>query len=483
MGVLRPTSVLLTWAATSLTTSFGGYNVYRRPRRTPAAAWSQISAVTVPTGYTAATVEAQHVSVVDYETGPAITGGQWQDGFEYLVTVVNATTGQESILTGTPAGIVATADTGDAQWFTSNQAPWLNFSLPLVMSFDNADDKNIVFQDHAAGRNLAITRTRYELPARTATFGWKHAGKIGQDPLRYYRTAQALGQTMCLRLDTGDRYIGTLGEISKATYQAPGYIDAQATLIETNNETTGYVLGDYNRAAGLVFDGSSQAVTVADASTLNPGSNPFTLLIAGAFANAGSSRYALSKGNIAAAANGYAIRTNGSANQLELFVRGGSGNGACTSTSATWFDGDVHCAIATHSGTAQALYQDDTPTAVATSAVTSGSITNAVALAVGGDAAAASSYMALAPVRVVGYWPRVLTAAEILAASRTSLGYPGYRYPYGASLLLDWRDTRCWTGTQSSYVDLSGNNNTGTGVASPVTRGIPWNLKLLEQPG
>jgi len=477
-NLLTPPGVQLAWTATSLTTSFGGYNIYRRPARTPYFPWQLVGQITVPTGYTATTVEAQHITWRDYEAGWMLSTGQWRDGWQWAVTGLNATTGVES-----PVGTVVTASPlpADTFWLTSNAAPWLNMPIQNATAFGGSDSDNYVYANQVAGRDLAVTRTRFETPYRSADLEFIDTSRTGQDTMRHYRAAQAMGQAMALHTLKGERIIGTLRPLG-LSYDVQSTINAKGGMVETVRESTGYVIADYNRPAGLVLDGSSQYVTVADNSLLNPSSSGFTVICAAAFAGAGSTKYAVGKGN-AGTGRGYWIRTTGSANQLSFFVDGASTTAATTETSSTWFDGNVHVAVATTSGTAQALYRDGNTTAVATGSTTHGAVTNSIAFAAGGNNAGASGLMAAAPIQSWAVYLRVLTAAEIQAASYYLLGYPGYRMPYGPSLFHDLRDQRCWDGIRTSVLDFSGNGLTGTVTGSPPTRGIPWRLELIDRFG
>lgn len=477
-SVLVPPRVLLTWTASSLTTSFGGYRVYRRPLRTPAATWNKIGEITVPAGYTAATVEAQHNSFVDYDMGWSVSGHQWADGWQYAVTNVNATTGLESTMATTTTS-AQPADAGSA-WLTCNAAPWLNVPLDGLNTLTTDDSDQTIYAQQPAARNAALMRTRFELPYRSAGLAFYQTSRVGQDPLRMYRAAYASGNTFALHLQ-GDRLVGGLMPLKSVNRSLVGDFAPTAGMVETATEATGFTAADFNRAAGIVLNGSSQYLTVADNDLLDPSSSAFTVVVAAAFSST-ASKYALSKGN-AGVGNGYWIRTTATANQLQFFFQGATTSGNASETSATWFDGNVHVAVATSSGTAQALYRDGNTTAVGTSSTTHGSISNSTALCVGANNAGAAGFMAAAPVRAFAVYMRVLTATEIQAASYYLLGYPGYRMPYGASVFHDLRDTRCWNGIRATTTDLSGNSLSGTVAGSPSTRGIPWRLELLDRFG
>lgn len=471
MTILRPPRVKLTWTASSLTTSFGGYNIYRRPIRTPVPAWSKIGAITVPTGYTAANVEAYHNTFYDYEAGWALSGGQWVNGWEYAFTNVNATTGVEAPISVGATGVTVAYDTNP--WMVSNASPWLNFPLQYANALGTSDANNMIVSSMMANRDLAVTRTRYELPFRTFTLGWFDTSRVGEDNVRAFRAAQALGTSMCMH-SKWDRCIGALGPITKADRDLQGDVSYQATMIETYRDGS-YAVADSNVSPGIILDGSSQFASIASATSLNP--TAFTIIVAGAFP-AASSKYHLSKGNVGSGTS-YGLYNSSSSN-MTFYVNGASGSGSITNAHAAVTDGKTHVVAATSSGTAQIVYFDGTAQAT-TGAVTTGAISNSTALVVGANNAGASGFSAISPLQSWAVYGRVLTSTEITAATNYLLGYAGARMPYGAAVFHDLRDSRTWTGYQTSYADLSGNGLTATATASPPTRGIPWNLKMLER--
>lgn len=477
MSVLRAPRVELSWPASALGAAFGGYRIYRRPARAFSVAWELAASITVPAGYSAATVEAQHVAWHDYEAGWAIAGGQWADGFDYTVTVVSATTGIESLI-GSALDTMNAAVADANPWVTCNVAPYLNFPVAVAEEIA-ADTGDTLDAYHAAGRDLAITRAQIELPERTFSIKGRFFDRVGEDALRPWRAAAQAGLQLALMLPRGDRIWGAARAPAGLAHEPTGVLSASGGFVETSRAP---VVSDYNLPAGLALNGSTQAITVPHNAIIDA-TGAFSVVVVAAFGNAGASRYALSKGSIAAAANGYALRTNGVANQIEGFVRGASGNGATAATAAAMFDGNRHAAIFTSSGTAQALYLDDAIAPAATSTITHGSLTNAIALAVGADNAGASSFMAMSPAVLVAYYQRALTPVEAVAAARAGLGYPGVRLPANPSLLVDLRDDRTWKGYGSALTDLSAIPPilAATAVGSPATRGLPWALSNLDR--
>lgn len=461
----RP-NVLLAWSATSLTTSFGSYRIWRRASRAAARAWTLIGENDIPDGYTAATVEAQHTSFVDRTAGWNTTGGPYEDGWDYAVTVTNSTTGLESaVASAMTTGVEITPASGT--WLVCNDAPWLDTPLGGVRQIDSSmlDDLEVY---RPAGRRFAVVTRRAEDPPRQWSISWRRGGDRGDDVGDAVRSAATSGRQMTVLTPRGDRIDGVIG--TPKTSQDPNpAADVDATLVEVLPETAGF-----NRPAGVMLDGSADYLTVADAADLDPGTSAFTVVVAGAFADAG---YALTKGNIGTAA-GYSIHRS-AANTIRFFCHGASTSGGPSYASATWVDGKVHVAGGDSSGTAQNLYMDGT--SVATASVTHGSISNAIALIAGANNGGASGFMAVAPFQSFALWLRVLTAAEHAAAAKYLLGVPGHRMPGGAVLFVDLRDNRCWDGISTSFTDLSGYGHTATAVSAPPTRGVPWPLRDLDR--
>ena len=465
-----PPRVTLSWNATALTTNFGGYKIYRRPNRTPVASWALVGFIQVNPGQTAATVEANHLRFIDYEAGVTIAGGQWSDGWDYMITVVHASTGQETFA-GTPVTRVQLTPDADA-WITSNMAPWLNTNVFATVLQGQDLDQLKVYK--AVGRNLAVTRARAELPGRQYSVSWELNPGLGEDAGRAMRAAAASGRQVCLTVPQGDRVLGSLGapQIVQDHY---AMIEATSVFVETSRDS---VVADYNLPAGLLFNGSTQALTVPDATALNPSAG-FTFLYVGTLVGPGAVRFAAAKGNLAGGGNGYGIGTDGTANELRFYVKGASATAAAASASAGYFDGNIHCVIGWSTGTSQALLVDGVQ--VATSTVTHGAVTNAIALSMGADNAGTTSFMNCQG-SVVGLWNRVLTTAELAAATGDGLLYPNTRMPGGAALFLDLRDKRCWNGINLAAInDLAGSGTAVSTIASPIARGLPWPIADLEK--
>lgn len=469
-GIIPP-KFLLSWTSIGLGSSFKQYTVKARPTRLPVQPWTTIAVIDVGTGQTAATVEANHNGLQVLDCGWSATGNQWQDGWDFAVTVTHATTGLESAV-GTSTGNKLTADT--VSWFVSTASPWLNTQVRATSIQEQ--DKDAVTQYAPLGRDLAVTRAREELPSKTSTVPFNllqsPSMAVGEDPMRIMRAVAASGRQTALLLPQGDRYLG-VPSATQITQQVGELPAGQFTFIETDRVPN---LTDYNLPCGTVLNGTSQFWTTADDVTLDPASGAFTIVVAAVFGGSGTTKYALSKGN-GGTADGYYLRSTGSANQMQFFVDGATTSGGPIDSSSVWFDGQIHVAVCTSDGTTQKLYRDGA--LVATSLVTHGAIANAIGLVLGANNAGGSAFMAMTG-QSWGYWPRVMTATEALAASYYLLGGSSYRMPSGASVFYDTRDDRCWNSLMTGLNDLGPNAFGATATAAPSVRGLPWPLADLD---
>lgn len=477
MSANLPPRALVSWTATAYGANFASYQVYRRPARHPVVPWSKIAVIGVPTGYTPATVEQQHTSFLDYEAGWSVSGGQWSAGWDYGVTVTNAGTGLETPVTPNVSGVQLTPDTG--YWAVSNLAPWLNFPIVSMSAWDTVNDQSVIWTGRAAGRDLALVRVAAELPARTADLSISDYNRLGEDPLRTFRAAVSSGATMTVHTPRGDRIIGGLYPPSKVTHDATGVVKYTAKMLETVRDPN-YVQAGFNLPCGVKLNGSSMFLNApASQASLIPGSNPFTVLLSGAFVNGAVQDY-LSNGAQATTVGYFLMHDPATdTNNLKVRIKGATANAVLDSNNATYFDGNDHCVIFTSSGTAQQLIVDGV--VVATSNTTTGAVSPASSFCVGADQAGAANFSAITP-KVWGYWPRVFTAAEIAAATGDALLYPAYRMPPGSAYFVDLRDARTWNGVSGSTItDLSGNAITTTPSGTPPTKGVPFASSILDK--
>lgn len=467
-----PAYVRLTWTATVLGANFGAYRVYRRPRRSPLAAWELLAELDVPTGYDAAVTESLHVAFDDYAVGRSVGGGQWADGWDYTVTVVNGTTGAESNYATAVTGVQVTPGMDARWWIVCNEAPYLQSLIPSAREVRGGDEQ-VLRRYKVAGRDLLVTRTPLELPARSYELTLDDYSTALEDGLRGLRAAAASGRVVSLVGPRGQLVHGVLEAPSSFQHYSGAYrVDAQVSLTETLRAADP---ANYNLPGGLAVNGTSQRVTVPDTgNVLDPASSPFTTFVFGALGAIAANAWALAKFS---GGDGYGIQRDG-ANNLRFYVDGASAAGGPTEALANWTGQRV--AIGTSSGSAQVLYRDGV--AVANAAVTHGAIANADVLSIGA-ASGGTSWGAMNPVIAWGFYARALSAAEALQLARYLLGWPGYRAPVGAVLFMDLRDDRCWTPTAAATTvnDLGTSGLQGTIVGGTGVKGLTWGLDELER--
>jgi hypothetical protein len=484
MTVKTPPYVQLSWTATALGTAFGGYNVYRRPSRMPVFPWVQIGKITVPSGYTAATVEAQHNGFNDYETGWALAGGQWADGFDYAVTVVNATTGVESAYT-TITNVAAQFGTpirDNNPWVVSNQAPFYNFPIASLQGLSTSDDPSRTVW-RIAGRDTAVARTRLELPPRNVALQSRVFSRVGEDPARTYRAAAASGLTVCLLDPLGDRYFGVLEAPSGLPHEAEGTWTLSGELVETARDTA--VVADYNQPAALVFAAAStQYVSIADAANaMSPGTGAFSVCYFGTLNNINTNKTYFGKGTNPAhtATNGWALGSINTSNVFEFAVTGTSSVLAQLTPTALYGDGKRHSFVGIYSPTGGATLTIDGSGGVLNPA-TVGTVTATGIVTAAADPGLTAGFFPDTVGTAWGYWPRALSTAEVANLDAYLRGNFGARLPAGATMFMDLRNAACWDGTQATNLaDLAGNGFVGAFVNAPKTKGIPWDVSPIDR--
>lgn len=470
-----PPYIKLQWTASSLGANFDRYRIYSRPSILPAPPFTVIAELRPDSSDDRATFEAQHVRFHDYMAGWG--AGPYSVGWDYTISVVDRKTGYESKI-GVALDLRNAPTADETHWLTSNYAPYLNCPIDnTVLDPEDIGDVTEV-TDGFMGRPGAFTRTRSERPGRRFRLKWDYFGpdNLTEERARWPRAIAYTGRQVALLVPRGDRVVGILKLVKPKQTGKRLTVPTEAEFIET--EVSGQPLvANHNLPCGVVLNGSSQYVSVPHDTGLDPGSGPFSIVVAGVFANSGGSRVALSKGNLGTS-DGYGLRTTGVANELQFFCDGTSSGGP-TDTSATWFDDEPHVAVATSSGTAQVLYRDGIQ--VATSSLTHGSISNSSALVYGANNGGAAGFMALGPPTQFAVYDRVLTPTEAEAATGWLLGWHGYRMPGGAAVFHDSRDDRAWSATGTTILkDLAGNGRDATRVSSPTVRGKPWQLDELD---
>lgn len=474
-GLLRPPKVRLTWSATSLGSAFAAYRIWRRPARAQAVPWELLGRIKPGDDDTPADVEAQQCAFDDREATWASADwcapGPGDHGWDYAVTTRNTDTGLESAIpTSMVTDVVVPA--GDAVWLTSNAAPWLNAPLDLAWRLDvEAEDRTRVFE--VAGRDGAVTRTRAEAPARVWRLGWRQQGFVAGDVLRVHQAAARSGRRLALLTTRGDRGLGALTFPGEG-HGAENLFDVDAHLVENGAQSA---VAGFNLPAGLVLNGSTQYISTPDAADLDPGSSAFSVVVALVRPAWASAKTSFGKGNPGVGV-GWGMGTTLTTNQVGFAVQGSTTLAQVTNTDPAWFDGTMHVAIGTTTGTAQKLYRDGA--LVASAATTHGPVSNSTAMVAGAANGGASGHSALNPIHAWALYTRALTDDEVLAAARYLAGDHGHRMPAGPVAFYHLADDRCWDGVATTLTDLSGNGHDATIVGAPTPRGAPWPLDETE---
>lgn len=474
MSVLPPYNELSWTVANPLGAAFKAFCVYASPAVSPAPPFKLIGYIDVPPWTTPAVVEAQCTSFRDYMAGWNAAGSPWGAGWRYIVTHKNNHNMESKLYGATVVRGAPNAD--DVHWFTCNEAPYLNCpaNIRSINSKDNSDPTEVI--DGLSGRNYAFTRTQLERAGRISSLDWYYHSltDLSEERLRWPKAIAETGQTVALLVPRGDRYVGTLKNVTaERTGDEGTTVRAEGDFVETADWGTSW----YNLPCGLILNGTSQYARTSHTTALDPGTEEFTLVQAAAFPGT-NGKVHLSK---RAAGDGYEFK-NSAANTFQFFVDGASGSDAVADATASWFDGKVHVAIGsygTEPGAARALklYYDGILKA-AKLVANLGAVANTDPLDAGTDGGALFS--ALTPLRAWALYKRRLTDDEALQATGYLRGWSGYKMPGGAEMFYDLRDDRCWSGYGSVLEDLSGNFRRGAIIGSPTTRGAPWRLRELD---
>jgi hypothetical protein len=354
--------------------------------------------------------------------------------------------------------------------------------MPLPF-LEQADGKDVSDLDvlQVAGRAKFVTRGRLEQPGRRYSLTWRDIGwpwgddvgaqLVGEDMGRMWRAAAFAGVPFALHRPWGDRIVGTPGPVDAHRMRDGLYWEWSADFFETDPDRS--AVAPYNVARGMLLNGSSQFASFASNAALNPGASDFTVAIVGRMVGT-ASRYHLTKGNVGAA-QAYGLLNTATLNQPQFFVNGSVGNATATGpANAAWFDGDPHVFLGMKSGSAVLLDVDGVQVATGGNP---GTVTNAVALAVGANNGGASGFTADEPI-MWAYWGRAMSAAERQQIAGAMLGLPGYRLPGGASLFADLRRADGWAAGTTAIVDLSRTLANGSGNGTDT--GLAWDLADVD---
>lgn len=455
--------VKVAWTASALTTTWGGYRVWRRPVAVPAGRWTLIGQIDPPSGTPATDAEAAMIEFSDFE---AVGANQ------YAVTVVDAVTGFESARQ-TTLTVTAPSSTRVTR-LVSNAAPWVLAETDRLEtpSLDTAD-RTVVRE--LAGRDHAVTRTPLELPTRTFSGRWHTFGRIGDSDFAALRAAASAGETVAVVEPLGRRTIGSL-IVKQAAEREGGQgwgVDIEVTETTRHGEPAGW-----NLPARLGFDGTGDYVTVPDAPELDPTGAGFTIVWVG-IAPTAATKALIAKGN-PGISDGWVIGTDGSGKLLAIF----DGVTAAATALGTAASSGVHVYAATTSGsTSHKLWVDGAVTATSTTAT--GSVASAAALTVAASNAGASA-VAVCQARAWGIWNTEL-AADAMADVVAYFTDHSAALPAGCVLLHDVADDRCWPGVGTTLANLAGTQIStggtalaGTLAGDPYPVGDPWPLRLLD---
>lgn len=464
------------WAAsTLLDADFGGYAVYSRPAILPAPPFFPVGRLLVPWAASAgerARIKAQHRSFRDYMPGWSGPDSAFVQGYDYIVTAINRHTGLESKIYGSPLFRAKLAPDVDRHWFVTNEAPYLNSAVSIRGIDTDHQEQSTPDSPPLAGRPYGFTRTAMERAGRKLALDWYYHGLGGlpEERVRWPYALAETGRTCALLVPDGDRYVGTLRDVKASRSGDDGaIINVEAEFLETYDWTT----ADYNLPAGLILNGTSQYLTTASSTAINPGTGAFSVVLCGVF-SATSGATHLSKDN---GTTGYEFR-NSAASTMSVRIRSATGTVTLVvPASINVFDGREHVIVVTSPGTGtgqKVLYVDGV--AVAASQTNHGTVTNSDALTVGFDGGAS---FAADKIHAAAYYGRQLTAAEA-AQCGYLLAWSGYKMPGGPATFLDLRDDQSATTIPSRYEDLAGNLAWWTAVGAPTAVGWPWRLRELS---
>lgn len=461
-----PPRVRLTWDApgSPLGSSFGGWRIRRQIRGTPPQPLVDIGFLGVRDGYSAATVESEHTEFFDYEAPWTKATADAPDGVRYVVSAVHAVTGIESLVADGDVAVDEIAPTWDS-WLCSNAAPWLNTPL-YVENGRSADTTARLTAGEAQGRDHWLVRVRRGIPGETYRVQWMEAGYPPERLLAGPRAASISGRVLSLLDCRGDQHYGILGGINLA---GGAGLAASADFLCT----AGPDLADFNGPAGVRFDGTADYATTDDEALLDPGSGEFTFFLMATFSSTTGRTHIAKR----VAGDGWTLLQNG-ANVEAIF----DGTSTSTMTDALPSTTEPVVYIATTTGAAQALYRARAGefTTADTDNTSHGAVSNSEALRVGArsDASAFAADLAHA----WGCYSRALSSSEAQELARYLLGYARARAPHDASMFIDLRDSRCWSGLGADAVDLAGEavpRHNVTFVSSPTPHGYPWPLAEL----
>ena len=275
-ATIAPPGLIVEWDPTSLTTAWRAYIVKRRLRTVPASEWVTVYERRLQTGETAATVEATETMFYDDEAGWGVTGTDYASGWDYVVIVENSA-GLQSVAEDTLVVANTPTATKDS-WVTSNIDRWLNAPVRVHgdLSGGGADTAEVW---DALGRDGGLIRVPVRVPARRLRLGWVNTqGHDGH--LAAIREAAVAGRKFALLECGGDRWLGVPTIAGKSRGSSPVTSHDAEFLVADNVSDP---VAGFNGAAEIVFDGTDSYALTDDDALLDPGTSPFTVMVAGRF--------------------------------------------------------------------------------------------------------------------------------------------------------------------------------------------------------
>ena len=466
-GDRLPNRVLCTWNPTTLGSRFGGFNLWKRRKGTPAEAWHRWGQVAVRDGYTAASVELFWREMTDTVVAGSRDNGWFEYGYEYGVTVVDAQTTMESALTTTAVDTSNVLTPAHTTWCACPNARWLEFPMP-----GDSDRRQRPSVDTLTGfdaaRKHAIARNRRFIPGRMYDLDFGHAGNVDESILRTAWAAALSGEELALVDCRNDVLLGSIGFPDHS--RRPGGVMVGAEFLTTAGRQA---VADFNAQASVVLDSSDYLESVSH-TRLEPGAGAFTAWYYGrAPALSAGIKVVLAKRQ--SGADGWELQKDAS-NIMTAIIDGTS---AATLTDAGLLDDSPHLWCITTSGTAQVFYRDGH--VVDSDAVSHGTVTNSDALRLNRRSGGTPAAGDLVPAFGYGTYDRVLTADEVTELYQYCAGWHAARAPAGATSHIWLPDDRCWNGLGTVAYDLALNGHDATFNGTPTPRGYPRPYRNVDE--
>jgi len=450
---------LIRWPATSLTTTWAAYRVYRRRSGAKAGEWTRIAEITaaadVGADMSATNAEKYRTEFRDYETAcsPA--------EYDYYVSVVSTDESESVAANIEPRQTLAG---GDRWWLVSNTDPELNVACDVVTDYGGSWDNRVkTFQ--AAGRDGQLVSAATERPGRKLGLTCEPYGSVagvnmagGEGLAEGLRAALQHGAPpyWCLKSPMGDIHYGWAQlaglDLAEGGFQAKVSVDFW-TDVEPDSQAC-----DWQGPARMYLDGSTGLINFGVQSALDVAPDTSLSVLQLQEATDRGATFEGFAGNRKASAGGIMMLCSG-ARQLRVWVEGATTDTFLTGSTAI-YDSNRHVVglrkdgdISTLSGWVDGV--NDTGDQSDTSDPGGSTATWNIGARGGGDIK--SQVFVVATV----IWRRALSDDEMAQATWALKGYPGWQLPPFAELYVDMRDPDCYVGS-GQVKDLSGNGRDGT---------------------